>query len=405
MNQQGRVQETVASDQLKSGLLGEGEPRKTNVLFLIPTLQGGGAEKSLVDLLKSFTGRIKSTLAVFHLDEAVFLAKVPPDCEVVNLKCGQTRKSFSAILRLVWQRRPDVILVSLSHLNLLVGLVRWALPRNCRVIAQQVTILSAPVVVGKGWMAVWRRLLYRISYRNFDRIICVSAAVQEDLQNRFGLDRSKLEVIFNPIDLNDVKIQLADRHAAREAELYIASLPPKSRILIAAGGLNYNKGFDILIDALALCGDPTLQLLILGKGELKAELDQHIQLKGLTRQVHLVGFKANPYVWFQRSDIFVLSSRMEGFGNVMVEAMACGIPVIATPASGAIREILRDAPGCLVADDVSARSLAKALVTWSAQMPVRMKREAIKQFDIADISERYLITLKRVVKSNASPCL
>lgn len=394
----------MTCDSVAGESFGAGQQRKTSVLFLIPTLQGGGAEKSLVDLLRSFTGRIKSTLAVFHLDQAVFLARVPPDCEIVDLKCGRTRKSLWAIIRLVWQRRPDVILVSLSHLNLLVGLVRWAFPRNCRVIAQQVTILSAPVVVGTGWMARWRRLLYRISYRKFDRIICVSAAVQEDLQNRFGLDRSKLEVIFNPIDFNDVKIHLADQHAASEAESYIASLPPKSRILIAAGGLNYNKGFDLLIEALALCGDPTLQLLILGKGELKAELDQHIQLKGLTRQVHLVGFKANPYVWFQRSDVFVLSSRMEGFGNVMVEAMACGISVIATPASGAIREILRDAPGCLVADDVSARSLAKALVAWTAKMPVRMQREAIKRFEIAEISERYIMTLESVVKSSTSPC-
>jgi glycosyltransferase involved in cell wall biosynthesis len=131
--------------------------------------------------------------------------------------------------------------------------------------------------------------------------------------------------------------------------------------LVAMGRLEYQKGFDLLIHAVALCNNPRLRLRILGEGPLRSELEALARERGVASQVHLEGFQVNPYPILQRAHAFVLSSRFEGLPNVILEALACGTPVIATPAPGGVRETLLGRPGCVIADEISARGLAKAV--------------------------------------------
>jgi glycosyltransferase involved in cell wall biosynthesis len=126
------------------------------------------------------------------------------------------------------------------------------------------------------------------------------------------------------------------------------------------------KGFDLLLEALALLNEPGLGLAILGAGALEAELRAQAGRIGLSGRVHFAGYQTNPYAWIARADAFVLSSRHEGFPNVVIEALACNRPVIATPAQGGTLEILRHYPA-VVAREVSAPALADAIRTWLEQ--------------------------------------
>ena len=375
-------------------------PTPINVLFMLPTLQGGGAEKTMVDLIRSFaTESIKPTLAVFHLHNAIYVSKVPRGCPIINMDCKRARKSPVAILRTVWRIRPEILLVSLSHLILLVGLMRWLLPPRVKLVAQQVAMLST--LIGKGRNPRLEIFFYRLSYSRFDLIICVSNAVAEDLHKTLGIGSEKLKVIYNPVDQADIASQLADAAACAEADEYFRTFPRGVSLLLAAGGLNRNKGFDLLIDAMVLCNNDNLHAVILGDGEETAALQAQIARNGLTHRVHLVGFKRRPCSWLRRADAFVLTSRAEAFGNVMIEAIACGLPVIATPAYGAVREILQDIPGCIVATDISAPALAEAIRSWCRTPRIRLNPAVVDKYAIGGISTSYINSFRAVLTSGS----
>lgn len=365
-----------------------------DILFLIPTLQGGGAERSLVDLIKGLAREgVKTRLAVFDLGEAVFLSRLPPECDVVNLRCRRTRNSIPRIVRTVWRFKPRVFFVTLSHVNLLIGLIRGLLPRKTICVAQQVTMISDVTIMGTGFGAKARRWLYRRSYSRFDHIVCVSHTVMEDLRGTLGIDPQRLSVIYNPIDLNEVRSEIASASTS-EADDFVKSLPPRSTLLIAAGSLIYTKGFDILIDSVALCNDKKLQTVVLGEGPLRSELQSRARQKNLADRVHFVGFRSDLYSWFIKADWFVLSSRMEGFGNVIIEALACGLPVIATPAGGAVSEVLPRVNGCVVAADSRPASLARAITEAISGEKPAVSRDILQEFELAHISLRYLRTFE-----------
>jgi glycosyltransferase involved in cell wall biosynthesis len=365
-----------------------------DILFLIPTLQGGGAERSLVELIRGFSREgVKARLAVFDLTGAVFLSRLPADCSVIDLRTGRTRTSITRVLRLVWKLRPEILFVTLSHANLLVGLIRGLLPRQTICVAQQVTMVSDVSIIGTGLAAKILRLAYRTAYRRFDHIVCVSKAVMEDLRSTLGVDPDKLSVIYNPIDLNDVSSGRESVDSS-EADRFFDALPENSTVLVGAGSLIFTKGFDILIDALALCDEKRLHAIVLGEGPLRPELERRAVQKSVSDQIHFVGFKSDPYNWFKKADWFVLSSRMEGFGNVVIEALACGLPVIACPAGGAVSEVLPRVPGCIVAAGSDPASLATAIRLAVGDERPEIQRDFLSEFELPHISREYLRTLE-----------
>ena len=156
---------------------------------------------------------------------------------------------------------------------------------------------------------------------------------------------------------------------------------------MAAGRLAEEKGYDLLIEALALCGNPRLRLTMLGEGPLRGKLAAFAYSKGLSGQVRFVGFQKNPYPFLAQADAFVLSSRFEGFPNVVLEALACGTPVIATPALGGVRELLDGMDGCVLADSVTAEALAKVLAGFNGNY--RMPQDIVDSYAAAAIVKRY----------------
>jgi glycosyltransferase involved in cell wall biosynthesis len=235
------------------------------------------------------------------------------------------------------------------------------------------------VIAGYRLPACWA-LAYRLFYRSFDLVVCQSRYMRDDLVEHFGYPARKTLIINNPVDVTRVR-QLAGEmpQQAPDASDTIE--------LLAVGRLSSEKGFDLLISALAVCERPCLHLTILGDGPLHAQLTRLANERGVARQVTFAGFQANPYPFFRRSDAFVLSSRYEGFPNVVLEALACGTPVIAVPAPGGTTEILQRVPGCSILADVSIESLSAALRSLS-RLP-RVPADAVRPYDVATIVRQY----------------
>jgi glycosyltransferase involved in cell wall biosynthesis len=227
------------------------------------------------------------------------------------------------------------------------------------------------------------RLLCPLLYPRADGIICPGEAVKRDLGLTFGISPEKIIVIPNPVYVHSIRSRISEDRVHKYGN------GPK---LLSMGSLTRQKGFDLLIDAMAQLVKlrPDIHLTILGSGPEEANLVAQIQKKNLSGFITLAGFKNNPYPYFYNADLFVLSSRWEGLPNVVLESLACGTPVVAFDCPGCVDEIF-DEPtqGVLVpAGDIGA--LVKAIDRQLKYLGKKRKDSILPdRFEAPSVTSRY----------------
>lgn len=310
---------------------GKSEGDKRKILFLAPSLRGGGSERFLTILLKYIDRSKFIPVLALVQKEGVFLSELPGDIEVVDLDAGRVRYAILKIIRIVRQEEPDVIFSTLGHVNIGVMLARLLLSGDIRYIARETNIQS--INEKRPFLTPILHLMYRVLYPRFDFVICQSFDMLNDLVNYFGLPPKKAVVINNAVDIKRINSQICN------GGIYFKS----GRVnLLAVGKLRYQKGFDLLLQSLALLKGTDFHLTILGQGPEEENLKLVALELGLREHVTFTGFVQNPYPYMSQADLFVLSSRFEGFPNVVLEAMACGTPVVAFECPGGISEIIEE---------------------------------------------------------------
>jgi glycosyltransferase involved in cell wall biosynthesis len=325
--------------------------QRTKILLLTPSLGGGGAQHVLVLVARGLPReRFEVHLGLMRQGDASAGAVVP-GVTVHALGAGRARAATLRLLLLVWRLRPDVILSSAPEISFLALLLRPFFPARTRVLVRQNGTVSA--ALAHGGVPRYTRLLYRLLYRRADRVICQSRAMAEDLARETGVRNELIVVLPNPVDLKGIL-------AARDTPSVWNGPGPH---LLAVGRLSREKGFDLLIEALAALrkGFPEADLILVGSGR------EEVTLKALCRSLEIetaVRFAEQvdpPYVFFQGATLFVLPSRYEGMPNAMLEAAAAGLPLVSTPASGGVVDLLTGRPGAWLATEISARALTNAL--------------------------------------------
>jgi glycosyltransferase involved in cell wall biosynthesis len=358
---------------------------RIHLLFLVPSLRGGGAERVIVTLLRHMNRSLfRLGLAVVDMREAVYQDDVPEDVEVIDLGCTRVRYALAKIVRLIWERRPDVVFSTLGHLNLALAMLRPMLANGVRYIGQEVGVVSE-TLSEYAHPRLWR-WAYRRFYPRFDVVVCLSVHMREELISRFGFPPGKAVIIRNPVDFERIRCLAAEAIATDDEPL--PSHADAAAHLVAAGRLSREKGFDLLIEALAKCDGRRPRLTLLGEGPLRPALEQLARQRGVADWVRFVGFQKNPYPFFVQADAFVLSSRCEASPMVVLEALACGTPVIATPCPGGVAEIARLAGGVLLASAVDAESLSVAIKRFLAGERGR-GRIALTPFHVDKIVDQY----------------
>jgi len=225
----------------------------------------------------------------------------------------------------------------------------------------------------------------RLLYRRPDVIVAVSHGVADSLVKRLGIARENIKVVYNPVV--DEGIQEKSTEDV-DHSWFLPGAPP---VILGVGRLIKQKDFRTLIEAFSLLRKRRqVRLMILGEGGEREALHQLIEQLDLSNDVQMPGFVANPFKYMRRAKMFVLSSVFEGLGNVLIEAMACGTPVISTDCPSGPAEILQGGRWGRLVDvgDVSGMAQAITAVLEQEQCPDVAKRAA--DFGVKVAFEKYL---------------
>ena len=299
----------------------------------MPNLGGGGGERIISILLNNLDRNLYRPELVLlkKSDKNSYLKHLKKDVKIHHLDV-KTRIMFSfpiviyRLSKIVKIHSPDILFFGSGQINALLSPFLFLFPKNIRMVARESNL---PSIFEKYWLI---RLLYRYSYSNFDIIIVQSNDMRNDLHKHFKISLNKLVKINNPIDHSFISDQLKEH-----LDLVICK---KNIRLLAVGRLTEQKGFDMLINALVILREVAFNLYILGEGEDRSKLEELCIKNQLQNKVHFLGNVSNPYVYMKAVDGLVLSSRYEGFPNVVLESMACGTPVLANNCPGGIDEIV-----------------------------------------------------------------
>jgi glycosyltransferase involved in cell wall biosynthesis len=252
--------------------------------------------------------------------------------------------------RAIQSTQPDAIVSFIVQTNVITSL---ALTKTGYPIIA--TEHCDPTTISYGF--IWEKLR-RLTYPNIDRIVSVSKGVDRYFD---WLPKAKRAVIYNPLAAVFLSSSRGESRSQALSRPFSSNGTKQS--LVAMGRLTHQKGFDLLLQAMARLKDhhPEWTLTILGEGELRAELESLCESLGLCDRVHLPGVVHNPYEVLVQADIFVMASRFEGFGNVLIEAMACGLAVISTDCPSGPNEIISDGVNGILVPNNDVNALAAAM--------------------------------------------
>jgi glycosyltransferase involved in cell wall biosynthesis len=296
-----------------------------------------------------------------------------------------------ALARHFRRTRPKAILSALTHMNIATILAARIAGVASRVVISERNQISAKAREAR---TRWQQALYRavpFVYGAADRVVAVSAGVASDLSHFGRLPDGKIRVIHNPVFDPDIAV-LSRQPVAHS--WFVSGGPP---IILAVGRLHRQKGFDVLLEAFAKArAEVDCRLVILGEGPERAALAAQSERLGLAYDIDMPGFCENPFPLMDRAGAFVLSSRWEGFPNALVEAMACGAPVIATDCPSGPHEILdggRIAP-LVPVDDADALGRA-LLATLSSPPDTACAQLRAQMFSVSAAADQYLTALEQ----------
>ena len=379
---------------------------KLRIFFFIPDLNAGGAERVLVNIVNHVNRDRFTPFLLLFRKIGPLLSQVSGDVQICDLqhlheKICRGFEWLDLVIRFIKyarQSRPDAVVSFMWYPNAIALAANSIGGLNLKIIATEHT--SSATYKGK-MIGLLRRLLIRALYPKANMIVAPSQGIADDLYLRYGISKKKLKVIHNPLDTNVI---LKKAGEPLEHPWYGKG----ESIIIAIGRLGQEKGFSFLIRAVAhLAREGTrCKLIILGEGTEKENLQRLVKELSLEDAVSLPGFQENPYKYLSRSTVFVLSSLYEGFPNVLLEALALGVPSIATRCPTGPEEIIIDGVSGILVEPASEEAMADAIKRVLSDAELRKKlaeggRKRAEDFSVEKIIKEYEAAIDEVCAESA----
>ena len=301
---------------------------KKKIIFLIPTLSQGGGERVVSELSLNLPDSIERIIVLFDKQISypykgkLICLNIP----ISNILPIRILYFFIALFRfkkIIKRERPDYTISFIRPANI-------------------INILSSrkAVIRVDSFLSSTSGLIYKIFaklfYNKASKIVCISKASAKDLVDNFRVEKKKIKTIYNPLN-----IKMVQNLALEPLESEYKKIFTKP-VIISIGRLTKEKNHLCLIKIFARVREVVneAQLVILGTGELESKLKGVIEDLGLENNAHLLGWQNNPFKFLAKSRVFVLASLREGLPYGILEAMACGLPIISTDCKSGPREIL-----------------------------------------------------------------
>ena len=307
------------------------------IALFVPSLRGGGAERVVVTLANALVQRGFKVDILLVKAVGPYLFEVSSAVNVIDF--GRSRVLFSIVdlVRYLRSRKPTTLCSFMRHSNLVALLAKKISGGNARLVVSERSDGLAEIRQKKQHFFLPVKFVVRYLYLSADAIHAVSCGVAESCAKELNLRLDSIRVVYNPV----VTQRLL---AMSYAKVDFSWLPKDGRpLILAVGRLSQQKDFATLIKAFALVSlKINAQLLILGDGNLRSDLDLLIADHNLQQSILMPGFVDNPIALMRLADVFVLSSAWEGLPNVLIQAMACGTPVVSTNCRSGPDEILEN---------------------------------------------------------------
>lgn len=328
------------------------DTKDNDICFVIDSLGGGGAEKILTNTVIALSDTHKVTILTLW-SEDILEKELDTRVELISVD----HFSMKILKRILyWINRHCLPVKAINYLYLdhrykycvafLEGLSTKLVSEVKGKKIKKYTWVHIDLVK-ENWVLKYFKTLQKQKevYEKFDQIYCVSKEVRKSFINLFGCE-NKVQIQLNLVDTRKIsalaKEKVLDFHFDKEC-VYLYSI----------GRLNYQKGYDRLISIMKKLIDERyfVKLLIVGEGDLHAELEELIRDNKLSESVYLLGFKDNPYKYAKYCDIFVCSSRAEGYSTVITENLVLGKAIISTQCAGVIEQLGNNEYGIVVKND------------------------------------------------------
>ncbi len=305
------------------------------IAIFLGFLGGGGAERVIVSLTRGFINKGLKVDLVLSKTESPHLWQVPPEVRIVDLASNNLLRSVPALIGYLRREKPIALLTTLHYTNEIAILAKRLSGVSTRVVVREANTVSQVAKHGSQFKRRLTPFFIKFLYPWADGIVAVSQGVAQDLVNIADLPSESIQVIYNPVMTSEI---LAKAKEPVDHPWFAPGQPP---VILGVGKLTEQKDFPTLIRAFAEVRKvKQARLVILGWGALRPQLEALVRELGLEEDVALLDHVKNPYAYMKRSALFVLSSAWEGLPNVLIEAMAVGIPVVSTDCPSGPSEIL-----------------------------------------------------------------
>ena len=356
------------------------------ITIVLPNLAGGGAERLHVYLANEWVSKGYVVEFVLMSKQGELLPLLVTSILVFDLNVQRIRDVVLPLAVHLQKSRPQVVLVAMWPLTS-AATISWILSGLVgKLFLSDHENLTLSYIEQGRVRPIYLRYLIRLTYRFATGIVAVSRGVMEDLRSLGGLSAGKIHVIYNP-----AAIGISPICETPEVQKMLWGDGYDCHIL-SVGRLALQKDHATLIKAFSMLpSEINAKLVILGEGPLRAELTALITQLGIESRVSMLGFMNDPSPWFRSADLFVLSSRWEGFGNVIVEALECGVPVVSTNCPSGPSEILEDGRYGSLVPVQNPVALSNAMVQ---SLRATHDKEGLmlraQDFSVSKISEEYL---------------
>ena len=379
---QGHINEKIMSE------------KKINVSFLLPTLEAGGTERNVVNLVNNINKEHYAVSLVLGNIRGDFVSQVHQGIAIVDLKASYSVGLFFALVRYFKIQNPDVFVSAFPRINIITIAAKIFSGANTKIIITEHSVFSfLPVIARNFWRGLFARFfmpgLAKFFYLKANAIICVSGGIAKDILNIIPGVHNTIEVIFNPVISDDI-YQLANEPV--EHPWFLTTDIP---VILAVGRLVKCKDYPTLFKAFSqVLKNQPARLVILGGGPEEQRLKSLAIDMGLANNIAFLGFQKNPFKYMKRASVFVLSSLQEGFGNVIIEAMACGAPVVSTDCPAGPGEIIKPMENGILIPTGDPTSMAEAIVkvlddSLLAEKFIREGKKRAEFFSVKKSVEEY----------------